>query len=69
MCVCLCVCVSIPVSLYVSMSVCWFIFGALLVEWTADNEDWNKPPNILYVSLVLLTIFLPFLCSVGHKGG
>jgi hypothetical protein len=55
-------------------SCCWFSFGVLLVDWTVNNEDWNSPKELflnksMYVSLVLLTIFLPSLWSVGDKGG
>ena len=39
------------------------MFGVLLVDWTADNEDWNCSKELLLnmsmFLFVLLAIFLP----------
>ena len=49
-----------------------FVFGVLLLDWTAKDKDWNHPQRTtkqVHIPLVLLAIFLIYLWLVGYKGG
>jgi hypothetical protein len=41
------------------------------VDWTPDSEQWNRTQRTseqVHIPLVLLTIFLLYLWSIGSKG-